>query len=94
MADAAPATEPVEIVGNANAPFIYFDVASAHAVEGGVITIELVARTVVAVGKGGVRNEIIATGHLRCGLAGAQSLQAALNSIGLMLAPPPEGKAN
>jgi len=84
----------IEITGNAAAPFIYFDMASAHAVEGGVIIIELVARTVVAEGGGGARNEIVATGHLRCGLVGAKSLQAALNGVGLILAPAPEGKAN
>ena len=94
IVDPTLAVKPVEIVGNAAAPFIYFDVASAHSVDGGVVIIELVARTVVGESGGATRNEIVATGHLRCGLTGAQSLQAALNGIGFMLAPPPEGKAN
>lgn len=93
---AGEANSPMlEIVGNAAAPFVYFDLAAAHSVEpGGVVIIEVVARTVVALAGGGTRNEIVATAHLRTTLQGANSLQSALNSISLMLTPPPDGPKN
>lgn len=87
----------VQITGNASAPFVYFDVASAHGVEGGsIVIIELVARTIVAIGGVEIRNEIIATGHLRTNIQGAQSLRQAVDDVMLMLTPvqKPEGPAN
>lgn len=77
-----------EIAGRSTAPFIYFDRVSSFGVEGNTIILELVARTLVAREIGSPINEIVATAHLRCDLAGAQSLQAALNQIGLLIAPP------
>lgn len=85
-----------QIVGNASAPFIFFDIASAQGVEAGVVIIELVARTIVATGGKDIRTEIVATAHLRTSVKGAQSLRNAIDDVMLMLAPAeqPDGKPN
>jgi len=91
---ATPSTEQgVQIVGSAAAPFIFFDRAAYQTIEGGVIGIELVALTMVAIGNGRAKSEIVATAHLRCSAEAFQSLKAAVNAIDLALAPG-KGPAN
>ena len=79
-------SETIQIAGNSSAPVIYFDIVSAHGVEGGVAIIEVVARTVVGTGGGQTRQEIVATAHLRTGLKGIESLKFAIDNIALAFA--------
>ena len=93
VGEAGPGIQGVQIVGNANAPFIYFDFVSARFVDGSVAILEVIANSLVAVGTTQVRQELITTAHLRCSLDGLRSLKTAVDALMLAIAKP-EGPAN
>jgi len=65
---------------DASAPLIYFDTAPAFGVMGGVIEIELTARTLLPNFSGGpLSTEIIPTARLRCSPGSAAQLVEALS---------------
>jgi hypothetical protein len=76
------ATVPAAVAfrSDASAPVVYFDSAPAFGVMGGVIEIELTARTLVPNFSGGpVSIEILPAARLRCSPGSAEQLVEALN---------------
>ncbi len=68
-----------------NAPLVYFDIVPSHGVFAGSIQIELAARTLVPLAKGGVEAQMVEVGRLRCTPAAAKflidNLEAALKML-------------
>jgi hypothetical protein len=88
--------ETIELAnsGAETAPFIYFDGAIAFGMAaGGVVQIELAARTIVPAPGGETRFVHVVTAHLRGSPAAALDLKNAIESAFLLNAPT-EGKAN
>ena len=90
---------PPEYVAVPTAPIIYFDFVPTYGVLGGVVQIELAARTLQPLQDGNVGIPTIETGRLRCNPMAAKFLQDALEAALQMLeqpqAPPPAvGKLN
>ena len=84
---AVPEIKTIHIAGNAVAPFIYFDHAATYGIQGGAVVVELIARTILPDGAG-TKNELVATGHLRCSPDAARELIGALaKALDLMAAP-------
>jgi hypothetical protein len=83
----------LEIKGNADAPFVYFDYVSTFGMQHGAIVLELVARTIVPDGAG-TKNEIVATCHLRCSPDAARNLHNAIEKTFRLQAPPPGQQVN
>lgn len=87
----------VSNLGAESAPFIYFDGVMTFGIHQGVVQIELAANVLNLDGKGGVRNEVVVTAHLRCSLDAARNLQQELGNallIAMPAAPAAEGKTN
>jgi hypothetical protein len=60
---------------NADAPFIVFDVVAAYGVAGGMIELELAARTIYPTPDGSeLKAELVCTGRLRCSPAATVAL--------------------
>jgi hypothetical protein len=84
-------------LGVENAPFVYFDGVMTFGMHQGLVQIELAANVLNLDGKGGVKNEVVVTAHLRCSPDAAQNLQRELGNallIGMPASLTPEGKAN
>lgn len=94
MADetAKPADETLIVVGNAAAPFIYFDGSPTYGVMHGAINVELIARTIVP-GHLVTSSELVVTAHLRCSPIAARELRDTLDKALFMLERP-DGLAN
>lgn len=84
MAESEGSKPAQPVVGNATAPFIYFDAAVTFGTNNGVIEIELASRSIVPAN--GTRNEVIMTAHLRCSPNAAASLREAIDKALAMLA--------
>ena len=67
------------------APVVYFDIAPAHGIMGGIIQIELASRILNAMSDGGVDIKFITTGRLRCSPTAALNLRNALDASLKML---------
>ena len=76
-----------DVVGNASAPFVYFDRAATYGLNGGTIQVELVAATILPDGAA-TKTQVVATCHLRCSPDAARSLIGSLNSALAMLEKP------
>lgn len=96
-----PGSEHAGPVGNAAAPFIYFDYAPTFGVMNGVLRIELAADTIVSDDRG-TRTEVVWVAHLRGSVGAAASLRDALDrALGMFqeafqqsLKPPADSKPN
>jgi hypothetical protein len=87
----------VSNLGAEAAPFIYFDGVATFGMHQGLVQVELAANVLNLDGKGGVRNEVVVTAHLRCSPDAARNLQQELGNallIAMPVAPTPEGKGN
>ena len=81
-------TDKTEIPAYENvnaAPVVYFDIAPAHGIMGGIIQIELASRILNAMSDGGVDIKFITTGRLRCSPTAALNLRNALDASLKML---------
>jgi len=67
------------------APVVYFDIAPAHGVMGGIVEIELASRILNAMSDGSVDIKFITTGRLRCSPTAALNLRNALDASLKML---------
>ena len=94
MPDTPVALPPVTVVGNATAPFIYFDLAPTYGTNSGAIEIELTARTIIPVIEtNSIRNEAVIVAHLRCSPVAAGSLREAITKALEMLTQPSQPQA-
>jgi hypothetical protein len=87
----------VSNLGAEAAPFVYFDGAATFGMHQGVVQIELAANILNLDGKGGVRNDVVVTAHLRCSPDAARNLQKEIGNallIGMPVESRPEGKSN
>jgi hypothetical protein len=67
------------------APVVYFDIAPAHGIMGGIIQIELASRILNAMSDGSVDIKFITTGRLHCSPTAALKLRNALDASLKML---------
>ena len=67
------------------APFIYFDIPSAHGVMNNIVQVELACRVIVPDPNGPLDIKIRTTGHLRCSAVAAAQLRDALTAALKML---------
>ncbi len=75
------------------APIVYFDMAPAHGVMGGLIQIELACRILNAQPDGSVETKFITSGRLRCGPVAALNLRNAIDASLKMLEQPQQAPA-
>jgi hypothetical protein len=64
-----------------SAPFIYFDAVVCHGAIGGVVELELAARTLAPTPDGTVYDEYVPVARLRCGVVAAEELRRALETV-------------
>ena len=76
---------PAAYEDNGGAPFVYFDITSAHGTMNGAVQIELASRVMTPEPAGGVEIRFRASGHLRCTPAAAIQLRDSLNAALAML---------
>jgi hypothetical protein len=82
-----PARDTLPIIGNASAPFVYWDAIAAIGTNNGAIELELCSRTMIPLPDGvAVRNEVVITAHLRCSPAAATALRDGIGRALDMLA--------
>ena len=93
MTDAPKAPPTIAIIDQPHAPFIYFDGTSNFGVGNGIVNITLVANRFLALSDGGVMPQAVAMAHLRCSVAGAKDLRAALDKA-ILAATSIEGAPN
>lgn len=84
----------ISAIASANSPFVYFDNASNFGTYGGIAHITLIAGRFLNGPDGTATHDYVVTGHLRCNLAGLQSLKAAIEGIEKMLKVPDGTKIN
>lgn len=87
----------VSNLGAEAAPFIHFDGVAAFGMHQGLVQIELAANVLTPDGKGGVKNEVVVTAHLRCSPIAARNLQQELGNallIAMPTASTAEGRTN
>jgi hypothetical protein len=77
----------VSNLGAESAPFIYFDGVATFGMHQGLVQIELAANVLNLDGKGGVKNEVVLTAHLRCSPDAARNLQKELGNALLIAMP-------
>ena len=82
------AAEVLTYVDLKTAPVVHFDIAPAHGVMGGMVQIELAARTLNPLPDGSVDVAFITSGRLRCSHTAAIHLRNALNAALKMLESP------
>lgn len=81
MTDPKQEPPPPTVKGTHSAPFIYFDAAPSYGVMAGTIEIELVARILIPSLDPHPKSEVVATAHLRCSPAAAESLRDAVDKV-------------
>lgn len=84
----------ISAIGSANAPFIYFDVASSFGIRDGVANITLEAARHMINADGMAVFDRVVTAHIRMGVGAVRSLKAALDGIELLAKGAPEGPKN
>jgi len=81
-------TDKTEIPAYENvnaAPVVYFDIAPAHGIMGGIIQIELASRILNAMPDESVEVKFVTTGRIRCSPTAALNLRNALDASLKML---------
>ncbi len=73
--------------GSAQAPFLYFERASAFGHFEGLVRITLESQRILPHSSGGVTVDRVVNAHLRMSIPAAQSLQRAIEGALLMMAP-------
>lgn len=76
----------------AHAPIVFFESAPTCGTFAGIIRVTLCALRTLPTADGGVKNDVIVTGYLRCSVAGAVDLRNALDKA-LLLAAPTNGQS-
>ena len=92
----APTADPraeMALLRAANAPVIFFEVASTHGVRNGVANITLEGGMHV-LHQGKVLTEPLVVAHLRFPIAAISTLRASLDAIELLLKPAASGEKN
>jgi hypothetical protein len=79
------AANAVSATSAAQAPFIYFDGVSCFGQANGAIQIELAAHVLTPDGSGGVKIDLVQTGHVRCNVAAMLCLRDAIDKVLAML---------
>lgn len=80
--------------GNAEAPFVYFDVVTAFGTNGQVAMLELAAESLIGVSGKTPRNEGIVVCHLRTSIEGLSNIRRAIDQLQGMLSAPPDTPKN
>jgi hypothetical protein len=77
----------------AHAPIVYFDGVTNFGCNNGVVNMTLGANRYLASPDGGVTGDVIVVSHLRCSIAAAIDLRAALDKA-LLINAPTDGQIN
>ena len=82
MTEGTQRADTLTVIGNATAPFIYWDGVAAMGINNGAIELELCSRTMIPTPPSHeTRVEIIITAHLRCSPAAARLLREAIDKV-------------
>jgi hypothetical protein len=81
------------LTDQAHAPFLYFDGTSNCGYGNGIINVTIVANRFLPTTAGEILPEAVAIAHLRCSVAAAEDLKAALEKA-LLVAAPATGRTN
>jgi hypothetical protein len=76
-----------------HAPIVYFEGAPSFGINNGIVNVTLAVVRNLPDGQGGIAQDVIAIGYLRCNVPGAIELRKALDDA-ILLGAKTEGKAN